>query len=202
MASKQDILEAIRRNAPPPAELPPDGPAVTYDDGLEQFSATLTAVGGQCEVVQNLDEINAKLHETPEYSKAKVVCTLMPGVGRSHLDLDQVADPHELEDVDFAILSGRFAVAENAAVWVTDDRVKHRAIFFIPQHVALVVPFAAEPADSILDNLHQAYQRISFDKPRFGLFISGPSKTADIEQSLVIGAHGPRSLTVFFLKSE
>ena len=72
--------------------------------------------------------------------------------------------------------------------------VPHRAIFFITQHLALVVP-----AEQMVHNLHEAYARISLGTSSLGVFISGPSKTADIEQSLVIGAHGPRSLTVFLV---
>jgi L-lactate dehydrogenase complex protein LldG len=101
-----------------------------------------------------------------------------------------------LQDIDYAILPGQFAVAENAAVWVTDEDVPHRAIYFIAQHVALVVPAAA-----IVHNMHEAYERIGAFRAGFGCFISGPSKTADIEQSLVIGAHGARSLTVFLVDS-
>jgi L-lactate dehydrogenase complex protein LldG len=87
-------------------------------------------------------------------------------------------------------------VAENGAVWVPGAQVLHRVLFFIVQHLALIVP-----ADRVLHNLHEAYGHLRFDRPEFGLFISGPSKTADIEQSLVIGAHGARSLTVFLLDS-
>src|SRR5262249_25432909 len=103
---------------------------------------------------------------------------------------------HALADVDFAILPAHFGVAENGAVWVTDAGVKHRAVYFLTQHLALVLP-----ADQMVDNMHQAYERLAFAGPGFRAFISGPSKTADIEQSLVIGAHGPRSLTVFALTS-
>jgi L-lactate dehydrogenase complex protein LldG len=99
-----------------------------------------------------------------------------------------------LEDVDLFIARGEFGVAENAAVWVTDTHTRHRVLYFLTQHLVLVLS-----ADQIVDNMHQAYERLQFTEPRFGLFLSGPSKTADIEQSLVIGAHGARSLTVFLI---
>ena len=95
---------------------------------------------------------------------------------------------------DFFLASGEFAVAENGAVWVTDAGLTQRVLYFVVQHLALVVP-----ARQVLHNMHEAYDRLAFDQPGFGLFLSGPSKTADIEQSLVIGAHGPRSLTVFLV---
>jgi L-lactate dehydrogenase complex protein LldG len=81
-------------------------------------------------------------------------------------------------------------------VWVTDEGVPHRAIYFIAQHVALVVP-----ASRVVHNMHEAYERLRFERAGYGCFISGPSKTADIEQSLVIGAHGARSLTVILVDS-
>ncbi|HEX4149284.1 MAG TPA: LUD domain-containing protein, partial [Pirellulales bacterium] len=77
---------------------------------------------------------------------------------------------------------------------VTGDGLKHRALYFIVQHLTIVLP-----ADQLVDNMHQAYARLSFPGVGFGMFLSGPSKTADIEQSLVIGAHGPRSMNVFLV---
>ena len=74
------------------------------------------------------------------------------------------------------------------------DNIRQRTIYFIAQHLALVVP-----RSEVVSNMHQAYQRLRFDDNAFGCFVSGPSKTADIEQSLVIGAHGARSLTVFLV---
>ncbi len=90
------------------------------------------------------------------------------------------------------MVRGEFAVAENGAVWVSGNAMKHRALLFLAQHLALVVS-----EKEIVRDLHQAYSRLSFSENGYGVFISGPSKTADIEQSLVMGAHGPRSLTVF-----
>jgi L-lactate dehydrogenase complex protein LldG len=83
---------------------------------------------------------------------------------------------------------------------VTDREVPLRVLFVLCQHLILVVS-----SSDIVDHMHAAYERI-VEKPNsytgcFGAFIAGPSKTADIEQSLVIGAHGPRSLTVCLLGS-
>jgi L-lactate dehydrogenase complex protein LldG len=51
----------------------------------------------------------------------------------------------------------------------------------------------------IVATMHHAYAQVQVEKEGFGAFIAGPSKTADIEQSLVIGAHGARSLVVYIL---
>ena len=130
------------------------------------------------------------------FRNARRIFSSVPEIWQANVDLEAVAEPHELADVDFAIVQGELAVAENGAVWVTDELLRHRAILFLPRHLAIVVP-----ADQLVNNLHEAYAKLDFTPSRFSLFISGPSKTADIEQSLVIGAHGPRTLTVFLLGS-
>ena len=196
MGSRHDILRAVRSKKLAPAELPSlAGPWIAYEDRRRQFAESLEGVGGRCVVASRIEDINSALAELPAYTSAKQVVSLVPGIGQGSVDLDVIHDPHQLETVDFAILSGQFGVAENGAVWVTDAGVKHRAIYFIVQHLALVVP-----AREIVDNMHQAYERLTIGAAGFGVFISGPSKTADIEQSLVIGAHGPRSMTVVLVE--
>jgi L-lactate dehydrogenase complex protein LldG len=193
MNARQDILNAIRACRVEPVEAPSlDQSWIAYDDPQEQFAETLTAVGGHCVVVSNVEEIHERLQDIATWQAAKKRLVLAPGVVGGNVDLAAMDDPHQLEDLDFVVLPGEFAVAENAAVWITDANLKHRVAPFLTQHLALVVR-----AGEIVHNLHEAYRRISFSQPQFGVFISGPSKTADIEQSLVIGAHGPRSLTVF-----
>jgi L-lactate dehydrogenase complex protein LldG len=110
-------------------------------------------------------------------------------------------DPHALENVDLAILPTHFGVAENGACWITEAQMVQRALPFITQHLALVLR-----REDILPDMHAAYERIAAldaEEPYgFAAFIAGPSKTADIEQSLVLGAHGPASLTVFLLDEQ
>ena len=196
-SSRDEILKAIRRTTLEEVPLPSlDVPWTEYTDGRQQFIDVLASVGGQALVVRSLDELNAQLDQLAAYREARRVCSLVGGIRKANIDLDKAEDPHDLEDVDFFIAPGEFAVAENAAVWLTDQSTKHRILYFITQHMALVVP-----ANALVSNMHQAYARLTFDRPHFGLFLSGPSKTADIEQALVIGAHGARSLTVFLMES-
>ncbi|MGH6693078.1 MAG: LutC/YkgG family protein, partial [Gammaproteobacteria bacterium] len=83
--------------------------------------------------------------------------------------------------------------AENGAVWVPAGSLPQPAALFLAEHVALVVRMGDVVAD-----MHEAYARLARGPlPAYGVFVAGPSKTADIEQALVIGAHGPRALDVY-----
>ncbi len=195
MSARDTILSAIRRRPSQPQPRPTLNEAwIRYENPLEQFAATLQSVGGQAHHVDTPSAINRLLADLPAYQTARRRCSLVAGVGQSNVDPLAAADPHQLEALEFAVLPGQFAVAENAAVWVTNRVVRHQAIYYLTQHLALVVR-----SDQLVHNMHEAYARLSFAQPEFGCFISGPSKTADIEQSLVIGAHGPRSLAVFLV---
>ena len=101
----------------------------------------------------------------------------------------------ELEKVERAYIKGTVAVAENGAVWVYESQMKNRLLPFICQHLVLVVD-----RKDIVATMHDAYDKIKAGAEGFGVFIAGPSKTADIEQSLVIGAHGARSAKVYIIE--
>ncbi|HUK66564.1 MAG TPA: LUD domain-containing protein [Anaeromyxobacteraceae bacterium] len=195
MASREAMLEALRRNAP--REVPrPDlsGLGAHYPDRVAQFSAALAGVGGTCLVVPDLLTAHRALAEQPSYRDAKRVVSLVAGVGHANLDPSALAGPHELEGLDLAILPGELGVAENGAVYLDGARLPQRALYVIAEHLVLVVE-----AGAVVNDMHEAYARLAERKAGYGLFISGPSKTADIEQALVIGAQGPRSCTVLLV---
>ena len=196
-SSRDTILNKIRSALPQSSPLP-DLAAVTnwqtFADPIEHFAAILKLVGGLAVRVRDLAEADTHLRTQDHWREGKIRCSVVAGVGDSTIDVNAFDDPHDLENVDFAVLKGHFAVAENAAIWVTDDTVRHRVLYFIPQHIAIVVP-----ATRVVNNLHEAYAQMTVGNHAFAGFISGPSKTADIEQSLVIGAHGARSLIVYLV---
>jgi L-lactate dehydrogenase complex protein LldG len=195
MTARDDILAALRRAAPPPSPLPDlAGLGMRFADPVQRFVEAVAAVGGSCIRAHDRAAAHAALADLPVYRDAAQVISLVPTVGRSDVDLGTVPHPHDLQNLGVAILPGQLAVAENGAVWLDGAALAHRAVFVIAEHLVLVVDAA-----DVVHDMHEAYARLESSPPRYGTFISGPSKTADIEQALVIGAHGARSLTVFLV---
>lgn len=196
MSSTRDkLLTTLRRQLVPQVALPEvtEGPWITFDNPLEKLAENVKFVGGSCTRVQSPAEIVAALRTFPQWQAAKRIFSAVEGVP-GNVQIEAIDDPHDLADLDFVIYPGEFAVAENGAVWLTAQQVKHQVVFFITQYLVLVVS-----ERDVVDNMHQAYARARVPQPGFGVFLSGPSKTADIEQSLVIGAHGCRQLQLFLL---
>ncbi|MFT5523401.1 MAG: L-lactate dehydrogenase complex protein LldG [Pirellulaceae bacterium] len=196
MTHKSKILKALRKDLLPEPALPSLEQAwIQYEDVNAQFEQAVAAVGGQCHFVDGMNDVQNLLREVPAYRDAKKICSLVEGVA-GNVDLAAIEDPHHLEDVDFAVARGHFGVAENGAIWITDKEIKHRVVLFLSQHISLIIP-----KSELVNNMHEAYARIEHVGGVFGVFISGPSKTADIEQSLVIGAHGARSMNIFVVEN-
>ncbi|HET9626715.1 MAG TPA: LUD domain-containing protein [Kofleriaceae bacterium] len=199
MTARDDILGRLRRAAPPACEPPTlDALGVTFPDPLAQLAAAMATVGGACVRVADRAAAEAAIAALPQVAAARQIVSLAPGLGHAlpgTLDLAAIDDPHALASLDVAILPGTLAVAENAAVWIDGRVLLHRAVFVITDHLVLVVH-----ARDVVHHMHQAYDRIA-DRPRgYGLFISGPSKTADIEQVLVVGAQGARTCTLIVIE--
>lgn len=188
--SREAILNAIGQNKPPRRSLPEipafDSPNVNL---LSQFRQVIEQIGGNVIRIPGRQEIAQIIPE--RFPDAREIAVSSHSLLPQAVEIKSIADPHQLADVDVAILVGQLGVAENGAIWLRETDLVHRAAAFICQHLVLVLH-----EKQLVANMHQAYQRIQIDDEGYGVFIAGPSKTADIEQSLIIGAHGARSLTV------
>jgi len=193
MSTREKILEAVLKNQPPSTVLP-DTTMFKGDniDLAQKYMDVFKTIGGNSFLVGNIDDVKTLINHNFEKSK-RIVTTL--NELSDHFELiSSTVDPHSYDDVELAIIKAHFSVAENGAVWLTDDIMGQRIIPYICQHLAVIVN-----AESIVPTLHEAYEKIGQGDYGFGGFIAGPSKTADIEQALVLGAHGPLSMTVFII---
>jgi L-lactate dehydrogenase complex protein LldG len=194
MTTREKILQAVLQNQPAATTLPD----VTvfkehYNDVVQKYMDVFKSIGGICFLIEDLSAV--KLMVAENFDTTKRFVTTVSGLSDQFELISASMDPHTYSDVELAIIKAHFAVAENGAVWLTEDLMGQRIIPYICQHLAVIVT-----ADSIVSTLHEAYENIGTGDYGFGGFIGGPSKTADIEQALVLGAHGPLSMTVFILK--
>ena len=170
-STKEAIVSKLNTSTPPPLEY--ITPSTKYDDVLEVFE-------------QNALKAGAKLYRDKDISQ--IYPNLKNVVDTRYEHSNQIDNLNECE---LLILYPSLAIAQNGAIWIEPTSYP-KELITLTQHIAIVLN-----SKDRVSNMKEGYDRIDFTDISTGLFISGPSKTADIEQALVIGAHGAISLSIF-----
>ena len=193
MSKKEDILAKFRKNVIKKYDMPrlDDIKGITYPDPLVQFISMTENVGGKVVELEKGQDINQLIKEL--YPDAKEIASNLPEITIATRNPDTCGSPQALNGTDVGVVKGVFGVAENACVWIPQTMVE-KAVCFISENLVILLD-----KKQIVNNMHEAYKRIEFNDYGYGSFISGPSKTADIAQVLVMGAQAARSATVLLI---
>ena len=188
--NKEDLLAKIRANIHTTYDMPSfdDMKGVQYADPLKQFVEMSKTVGGKVVELEKGQDINEVIKNC--YPDAKVIASNLPEVTIANRNPDTVAEANDLNGTDVGVVRGMFGVAENGCIWLPQT-MKEKAMCFISEYLVIMLD-----RKQIVNNMHEAYQRVEFNSYGYGCFISGPSKTADIAQALVMGAQAARGVTV------
>lgn len=193
MSKKEDILSRYRANIKQQFDMPSldDIKGITYPDPLVQFISMSQTVGGKVVELEPGQDINDLIREL--YPDTKEIASNLPEITIATRNPDTIGSPQALNNTDVGVVRGMFGVAENGCVWIPQQMVE-KAVCFISENLVILLK-----KSEIVNNMHEAYRRIEFNDYGYGTFISGPSKTADIAQVLVMGAQAARSATVVLM---
>jgi len=185
------ILERIRQNKPEGKPLQEsfskEKPCETKSQLVARFRENLEKAGAELIACNNEEELNNRLasnfgNDLIDLRKPETKVTYVAAVSKK-----------ELAKTNTLVMESQFGVAENGAVWIDETNFPHRLLPFITEQLVVVLN-----RENMVSDMHEAYRKINLRDTGFGVFISGPSKTADIEQSLVYGAHGEKEVVVIF----
>ncbi|HEY3403817.1 MAG TPA: LUD domain-containing protein [Ohtaekwangia sp.] len=193
MNSREKILSRVKQNQPEAKALPDiDHFHGNIETVIDRFRSVLVSIGGEVHMVNTMEEIQTIVgSKIPDKARVVNLTDVDFFFGE---EISEQTNPHSLENVYLAILRSPLGVAENGAIWLTAKDTRVRALPFICEHLAVILS-----KEKIVPTLHEAYDILEISDHDYGVFIAGPSKTADIEQSLVLGAHGSKSMTVFIM---
>ena len=218
------IREALTVEAHPPGHHPGDKavantlpstadhrtvmPAVSesFEDQIKLFAKNAGDLKATFKLVKDAGELDAQLRSTRDVEGWKHVAahhgplaeSAVRALGLPALFTDSGYDKHALEQCDVGISECDALIAQTGTVLVTSRSAGGRALSCLPPHHIVIAR-----REQLLPDLPAAFalikQKYGAKFPSMISFITGPSRTGDIERILVLGAHGPKKLTIFCL---
>ncbi|MFV0605063.1 MAG: lactate utilization protein C [Niabella sp.] len=160
------------------------------DDKIEMFTTRAKAVGCDFIVCSSIQEV---IQYAIDHQIKAEACSLW----QTALSNVMCSDLNALNEQTILITADA-AAAETGTIFKAATSICPTNMLFLPKHLLVMVK-----ENQIYDYYEQAYEATKKVQPNFINIhmITGPSRTADIEQILVLGAHGPIQLTIFLIKA-
>jgi L-lactate dehydrogenase complex protein LldG len=216
MSEREKILGRIKEALKAPAAAPLTIPSTprqwlpkvgeTFDEQLSLFAKNAAALKAHFQVVAGSDDLKIALGKMSAAENWKSIATHrgeLTDMVSNALRLpvcftDKNYDVHKLEACDVGISECDALVAQTGSVLVTTRSAGGRALSVLPPH-HVVLARAKQLAPDLPAAFDLLKEKYGADYPSMISFITGPSRTGDIERILVLGAHGPKRLTIFCL---
>jgi L-lactate utilization protein LutC len=199
-ASRPFDAEHQKHHRPSVPPITPTAPVLPLETLIENFRSSLAFVGADCRVVQSRQEAADEAQAVIESHSAKriavsdssLMAELMPNI--AGIEVLKNAAPSGLFDCDLGITSAQWGIGETGTLVLESERESHRLTSLVPP-VHLCILRAAD----IRQTLSEILELINKDLSRTVTFITGASRTSDIELTLAIGVHGPKELHVIVI---
>ncbi|GFE93270.1 LUD domain-containing protein [Acetobacter persici] len=194
MSSRDSILATLRANRPDPAahELPPVAVLGDMDAGKARFEDALQLLGGQILLPQEGDTLATAIAR--RFPDAKIICSAVPDF-EGTIRLEDVASPQQAAATDVLVVRSPFGISEMGSIFLSEAQLNSlNSAAHLTQHIVVILS-----EKNLTANMHTAYvERPEFHTAKYGVLMTGPSATADIQGVLIRGAQGVRSLSVWW----
>ena len=173
---------------------------LTREELIHNFKRNLESVGGHCHVVTEEKPLPALLRALIDNLGATKIAisdselVISTADGLPEVEFVKNADSDFLFSSDVGITSAQLAIAETGTLVLESDAESHRLTSLIPPvHICIL------QTSKIRQTLNEVLDSIDTERSRTVTFITGASRTSDIELTLAIGVHGPRELHVILI---
>lgn len=204
--AKEQILKHIRKallekHDNPYVNLEESSLYPEFKEPLEiEFAKQFTAVSGQfvfCEDELDFAENLVALAEQKSLKKIFVWEEELQSLLRN-FGFPFYSNDHAFDDADAGITLCESLIARNGSILISNKGAAGRRLSIFP-HLHIVLAYTSQLVPDIKDGIQKLKEKYDEDLPSMVSVVTGPSRTADIEKTLVLGAHGPKELFVFLI---